>query len=378
MPIYLDYAATTPIDPDVFEAMLPFLKDDFANPASLHQMGQKSRKAVENAREQVANAIGANSKEIIFNAGATESINHVLQSIAHKYPNKKIISSQLEHAATISTLNSLAANGHEVVFLSPDQNAAISPEALLKEIDNNTALVSLMLVNNETGAITDIAKISEIAKSFGALVFSDAVQAFGLQDLNVNKLGVDFLALSGHKIYGPKGVGVLYIRDGLEIDSFVKGGKQERGLRAGTLNTAAIVAMGKASELATKDLEINYKHLSKIQKQFEKELLENILDIEINALNTERSPKQTNIWVKGIDGEALLFTLDLLGVYASAGSACSAGSLEPSHVLTAMGLSKDQAKASIRFSFGKYTFDKETHKAALLFKEAVERCRKFA
>ncbi len=378
MPIYLDYAATTPIDPDVFEAMLPFLKDDFANPASLHQMGQKSRKAVENAREQVAKAIGANSKEIIFNAGATESINHVLQSIAQKYPNKKIISSQLEHAATISTLNSLAANGHEVVFLAPDQNAAISPEALLKEIDNNTALVSLMLVNNETGAITDIAKISEIAKSFGALVFSDAVQAFGLQDLNVNKLGVDFLALSGHKIYGPKGVGVLYIRDGLEIDSFVKGGKQERGLRAGTLNTAAIVAMGKASELATKDLEINYKHLSKIQKQFEEELLENTLDIEINALNTERSPKQTNIWVKDIDGEALLFTLDLLGVYASAGSACSAGSLEPSHVLTAMGLSKDQAKASIRFSFGKYTFDKEAHKAALLFKEAVERCRKFA
>lgn len=378
MSIYLDYAATTPIDSQVFDKMLPYLQADFANPASLHQMGQKSRKAVENAREQIAAAIGAFSKEIVFSAGATESINHVLSSVAKKYPNKKIISSSLEHAATISSLKALAADGHEVVFLEADENGLISPEAVLKEIDNNTALVSLMLINNETGVKTDIAAISKIAKEHDALFFCDAVQGFGLEQIDVNELKLDFLTISGHKIYGPKGAGVLYIKDGLEIDSLIHGGKQERGLRAGTLNTAAIIGMAEASKLAIANLESNYQHLKNLQKQFEKEALENIPNITINGTNAPRSPKQTNIHVQNIDGEALLFTLDLLGVYASAGSACSAGSLEPSHVLTAMGLSKLEAKASIRFSFGKYLTSNDISKAVSLFKKAVERCRKFA
>jgi cysteine desulfurase len=373
--IYLDYAATTPLDPFVLETMLPYFTEDYGNVSSLHGAGQKARRGVENAREQVAAAIGATRKEIVFTSGATEADNQSLRSVAMLKPSGHIITSSIEHAAVLATCRHLETLSHSVTYLQPNQHGEITLDAVAEAIRADTVLIALMRVNNETGIKTDIAAISGLAREKNILVFCDAVQAFGFESLDVNDLGVDLLSLSGHKIYGPKGVGVLYIRDGLELPAFMLGGEQERGFRAGTHNTPGIVGMGRAAELAVQRL-AEVDKLETWRDEFEKQLL-NIEGVKANG-NALRGPKHINVRVADVDGEALLLSLDRLGVCASAGSACAAGSLEPSHVLTAMGLTSEQAKASVRFSLGRGVTKEMLNEAAKRFAEAVERCRVFA
>ena len=249
MRVYLDYAATTPIDIEVFEAMLPYLKGNFANPSSLHTYGQKARNAVEDARAKVAKALGG-SGQVIFTSGATEADNHAIYGAVSKYPKGHILTSQIEHAAVLSTCKHLETKGYEVTYLTPNEQGEITPEAVKSALRDDTILVALMLVNNETGIITDIADISLAVHKTNAWLFCDAAQAFSSIPVNIQELGVDILTISAHKAYGPKGVGVLYLREGLEIPPFLLGGEQERGFRAGTLNTLAIVGMGKTAELS--------------------------------------------------------------------------------------------------------------------------------
>jgi cysteine desulfurase len=379
--IYLDHAATTPLEPLVLEAMLPYLTEHYGNVSSLHQAGQKSRRGVENAREQIADALGATRKEIVFTSGATEADNQAIRSVAQMYPRGHIITSSIEHAAVLATCRYLETLGHPVTYLQPNEQGEITVDAVANAFQSNTVLVVLMHTNNETGVKTDIKSISQLAKQKNVLVFCDAVQAFGFEALNVKDLGVDLLSLSAHKLYGPKGVGVLYVREGLELPAFMLGGEQERGFRAGTHNTPAIVGMGKAAELAMKRLGDvagfdDTRRLEHLRDDFEKKLLE-VEGVQVNGA-APRGPKHCNVRVANVDGEALLLSLDRLGICASAGSACAAGSLEPSHVLTAMGLTPEQAKASVRFSLGHGVTKDMLDEAARRFAEAVERCRVFA
>jgi cysteine desulfurase len=373
MQLYFDYAATTPIDPRVLSAMLPYFQDIYGNPSSLHRAGQRARRAVETAREQLAAAIGATPKEIVFTSGATEADNTVLRAVAARYPKGHIITSALEHAAVLETAKQLAERGYAVTFLKPDRQGDITPEAVDAAFQDNTVLLALMHTNNETGIITDIATIADIAHQRGALVFCDAVQAFGFSPLSVASLKVDMLALSAHKVYGPKGVGALYIREGLELAPYLTGGQQERGRRAGTHNTPAIVGMGEAARLTAESL-AQSAHLARLRGRLETQLL-SIDGVHSNVLSPRRGPKHCNVRVDGVDGEALLMSLDTLGVYVSAGSACAAGSLSPSHVLTAMGLPAASAKASIRLSLGAGVTPEMVDEAAARFAEAVARCR---
>jgi cysteine desulfurase len=375
--IYLDYAATSPVDPLVLEAMLPYFSETFANPSSLHYYGQQARRGLETAREQVATAIKAKAKELIFTSGATEAINQALRMFSAGHPGGHIVTSLLEHKAVLASCEWLEQQGTEVTYLAPNADGLISPEQVQAALKPNTFLVALMLVNNETGVRTDIGAISKLVHTQGAFLFCDAVQAFAYEAVDVEGLGVDMLALSGHKVYGPKGVGVLYLREGLELSPFMLGGEQERGYRAGTHNLASIVGMGKAAELATERFQDDSRKLYALKEGFERQLLE--LDgVSINGHNVPRSAKHSSVRVAGVDGEALLLNLDTLGVAASAGSACAAGSLEPSHVLTAMGLSYEEAKASIRFSLGREISKNTLEQTVELFKQAVERCRVYA
>ena len=374
MNVYLDYAATTPLEPLVLQAMLPALNADYGNPASLHRAGQRARSAVETAREQLAHAINAQPREITFTSGATEADNHALRAYAAKFPGGHIVTSSLEHAAVLSTCRYLETQGWRVTYLAPNARGEITSDAVQAALQPDTFLVALMLVNNETGVVTDISAISQVVHEAGAVLFCDAVQAFGVMDVNVQTLGVDMLALSAHKVYGPKGVGALYVRRGLELPPFLLGGEQERGLRAGTLNVPAIVGFGRAAELAQERLATDPAAIARLRDKLEAHLLK-IDGVSLNAPNAPRSPKHLNVRVAGVDGEDLLMGLDAAGVYASAGSACAAGTLEPSHVLLAMGLSHREAKASIRLSLGRGVTDKMVSFTAKVFAEVVERCR---
>ena len=374
--IYLDYAATTPLEPRVLDAMLPYLREHHANASSLHAAGQRSRRGIEEAREKVAAALGAAPKEIIFTSGATESINQALRSVALKTPKSHIITSAVEHAATLETCHYLETLGHELTYLLPNKTGEILSTQVEAALRPDTCLVALMRVNNETGVRTDIPAISEITKAAGVTLFCDAVQAFGFEQVDVTALGVDMLSVSGHKVYGPKGVGVLYAKAGIELSPLIVGGQQERGFRAGTYNTPAIVGMGVAAQMAAHSAK-DTASLENLRDAFERQLSQ-LEGVSINAEKAPRSPKHSSVRVEGVDGETLLHLLDTLGVQASAGSACAAGSLEPSHVLLAMGLSPQKAKASVRFTIGKGVDAATLSEAAKRFCEAVERCRMFA
>jgi cysteine desulfurase len=372
--IYLDYAATTPLDPAVLAAMQRALAEDFGNPSSLHAYGQRARRAVEAARERVAAAIGAPPRTLTFTSGATEADNQALRSFAALNPGKRIVTSALEHSAVLATCRLLEARGWPVTYLKPNARGEILPEAVAAALGDDTALVALMLVNNETGVLTDIPAISELAHGAGARVFCDAVQAFGSLPIDVDALGVDLLALSAHKAYGPKGVGALFVRSGLELPPLLVGGEQERGLRAGTLNVPAIVGFGEAATLAQERAAEDAREVGALRDLLEALLLQHP-GVRLNAAGAPRGPKHLNVRVEGVDGEDLLMGLDSAGVAASAGSACAAGSLEPSHVLLAMGLSRAEAKASVRFSLGRGVTEAGVRFAAARFAEVVERCR---
>jgi cysteine desulfurase len=369
-----DHAATTPVAVEVLAAMLPYFTDVAGNPSSVHRAGQRARRAIEEARERVAASIGAAPREIVFTSGATEAINLALRGAMSLRPEGRLVSSAVEHAAVLETARDLERLGTEIELLAPDRSGCILRDQVYAAVGGGPALVALMAVNNETGVRTDIAALAPVVRERGALLFCDAVQAFGVEPLDVGELGVDLLSLSAHKVYGPKGVGALYIRSGLELRSLTTGGPQERGLRPGTHNVPAIVGFGVAAEAAAADAESEGARLVGLRSRLERGLLQ-VDGVSVNGGDADRGPKHSNVAVSGVDGETLLLLLDDLGVRVSAGSACAAGSVEPSHVLTAMGLDRELARASVRFSLGRSTDAPTVDAVAERFAEAVLRSR---
>lgn len=354
--IFLDHASTTPVDERVLAAMLPYFSAEFGNPASIHGRGQAARKALEEARERVAEAIGARPRDVIFTSGATEADNQAVMAATVGNSGGLVVSTT-EHPAVLEAARRAAHEGRDVSFVPPAPTGEIplaALEAALKEqaLRDGTALVALMHVNNETGVMSEPAKVAELAHAYGALYLCDAVQGLGVQRVDIGEFGADLLTLSAHKVYGPKGAGALVVRPGLEPRPLLSGGDQERGFRPGTHNLPAIVGFGKAATLAVAQRENEHERLGGVQRAFERAVLE-LPGARLNSVGTARSVKHSNVHFAGVDGEILLMLLDRAGVQASAGSACSAGSVTPSHVLTAMGLSRADAKASLRFSFGK-------------------------
>lgn len=357
--IYLDNAATTAVDPAVLQAMLPYYTEVYGNPSSIHATGRAAHKAVDAARRQVAAAIGAQAQEIYFTAGGSESDNWAIKgaAFAKKGKGSHIITSAIEHHAVLHTCAWLEKQGFRVTYLPVDEYGRVKPGDVEKAVTDETVLISIMMANNEIGTIQPIKAIGEIARAHKILFHTDAVQAVGAIPVNVNELGVDMLSMSAHKFHGPKGVGALYIRKGVRIDSVIHGGAQERGLRAGTENLPGIVGMGKAIELAVAGLDENAARMTALRDKLIDGILERIDDVRVNGHRTERLPNNCNVSIRYIEGEAMLLRLDLAGIAGSSGSACTSGSLDPSHVLLAIGLPHEIAHGSLRLTLGKDTTD---------------------
>jgi len=355
--IYLDYAATTPTDPEVVEAMLPYLSDVFGNPSSIHSFGQEAKAAAEEARDKIAALIGARGEEIVFTGGGTEADNFAIKGIAYANEGKgnHIITTPIEHHAVMETCKFLQGRGFEVTYLPVDGYGLVEPQDVKKAITDKTILISVMHANNEVGTIEPIAEIGKIAREAGIYFHTDAVQAVGHIPVKVDELGVDMLAMSAHKLYGPKGVGALYIRKGTKLISFMHGGEQERRRRAGTENIPAIVGLGKAVEIAQREMDAEAKRLISLRDKLIKGLMGQIEHSCLNGHPTQRLPNNVNVSIEFVEGESMLLNLDLEGIAASTGSACSSSSLEPSYVLLAMGLSHELAHGSLRFSLGRET-----------------------
>ncbi len=350
---YLDYNSTTPIDPRVLEAMLPFLKDNFANPSSTHNFGQSINEKVKQAREQIADFINAEPNELIFTSGATEAINIALKGVAESYSNKgkHIVTVATEHKAVLDTCKDLERKGFEATYLTVKPNGLIDLAELQKAIRPDTVLVSVMYVNNETGVIQPIKEIAKLAHEKGALFMTDATQAIGKIEIDVNDIGIDLLCFSGHKMYAPKGIGALYVRNKTKLSPQIHGGGHEQGLRSGTLNVPGIIALAKACEIASEEMPLNQRNISALRDKLEVELLK-LPNTSLNGDSKNRIYNTTNICFKGQDANVLIGRMKNIAV--SNGSACSSAVVEPSHVLKAMGLSDDEAFASLRFSFGKF------------------------
>ena len=378
--IYMDNAATTSVNPEALEAMLPFLKEDFGNPSTIYSLGKKARKEIEKARALVAQSVGATPKEIIFTSCGTESDNWAIKGTAFaelKKGKNHIITSKIEHHAVLHTVQHLATYGFDVTYLDVDENGLVNPEDVKNAITDKTALVTIMYANNEIGTIEPIEKIGKICREEGVLFHTDAVQAIGHINIDVKKQNIDMLSLSAHKFHGPKGVGALYIKKGVKIETFMEGGAQESGKRAGTENVAGIVALGKAIALACTD--INHKNSDLIQKR--DKLINELLKIEHSRLNGDpvhRLPGNVNISFEGIEGESLLLLLDMAGICASSGSACTSGSLDPSHVLLAIGLAHEIAHGSLRLSFDESNTDKEIDYVITEVNKTVKRLREMS
>ena len=352
--IYLDNAATTAVSPEVLTAMLPYFTECYGNPSSIHSTGRDAHKAVDAARRQVAAAINADPSEIYFTAGGSESDNWAIKGTAFAKRDKgnHIITTAIEHHAVLHTCQWLEKQGFEVTYLPVDENGLVSVEDVEKAITDRTILISVMAANNEIGTIEPIAEIGALARSRGILFHTDAVQAVGAIPLDVKAMNIDMLSMSGHKFHGPKGIGALYIRKGVRLDTLIAGGAQERGKRAGTENLPGIVGIGKAIEIATRDMEANAERLTRLRDKLIQGILENIPDVRLNGHPTRRLPNNVNVSVRYIEGEALLLRLDLAGIAGSSGSACTSGSLDPSHVLLAIGLPHEIAHGSLRLTLG--------------------------
>ncbi len=359
--IYLDYAATTPTHPDVVQAMLPYFSESFGNPSSIYSYGQEAKGAIEEAREKVAVLIGAREDEIVFTSGGTESDNFAIKGTAFAKKDKKnhIITSTIEHHAVLETCHFLERRGFDVTYLPVDEYGLVDPDELKKAITEQTALVSIMHANNEIGTIQPISELAAIASKAGAYFHTDAVQAVGHVPVNVDELGVDMLSMSGHKLYGPKGVGVLYIRKGTRLVPFMHGGGQERNRRGSTENVPAIVGLGKAAELARQEMPEEGPRLTILRDSLIKRILEQIPETRLNGHPQQRLPNNVNVSISYVEGESMLLNLDLEAICASTGSACSSSSLEASHVLLALGLTHEHAHSSLRFTMGKWTTEQD-------------------
>lgn len=352
--IYMDHAATTPVKPEVLETMIPYFTQKFGNASSIYTIGRESKKAIEEAREKVAIALGAQAKEIFFTGSGTEADNWAVKGVA--YANRKkgnhIITTAIEHHAVLHTCQYLESEGFEVTYLPVDEFGLVSPEAVKAAIKPTTILITIMFANNEIGTVQPIAEIGKIAREKGVCFHTDAVQAVGNVNINVEEMNIDLLSMSAHKFYGPKGIGALYIRKGVKIISFLHGGAQERGRRASTENVAAVVGLGKAIELAVKDMDENNRKLLELRDYAIEEIQKRIPFVRLNGDRYKRLPGNINFSFEFIEGESLLLMLDMKGVAASSGSACTSGSLDPSHVLLAIGLPHEIAHGSLRLSLG--------------------------
>ena len=375
--IYLDYAATTPTHPEVVKAMLPYFTSAFGNPSTLYACGQETKGAIEEARVKVADLIGARDEEIVFTSGGTEADNFALKGVA--YANEKkgnhIITTPIEHHAVIETCKFLEGRGFKVTCLPVDGYGLVDPDDVRRAITDETILISVMHANNEVGTIEPIAEIGKIAKEAEIYFHTDAVQAVGRIPVDVDELGVDLLSLSAHKIYGPKGVGALYIRKGTRLSSFMHGGEQEKGRRASTENVPGIVGLGKAAELARQDMSKEVERITCLRDQLIKGLLERIDHIHLNGHPQMRLPNNANVSVDFVEGESMALNLDLEGICVSTGSACSSSSLEPSHVLLAMGLPPEQTHGSLRLTLGRWTTEKEINRVIEVLPPIVAKLR---
>lgn len=374
---YFDHAATTPVDPRVLQKMLPYFTENFGNPNSQHACGRRAAAAVDEARDTVAALIGAKPSEIYFTSGGTESDNWALRGAAHANAErgKHLIVSAVEHPAMISTARELQKEGFEVTFAAVDEFGKVDLQKLKDSIRPDTTFIGVMTANNEIGTIQPLAEISALARERGITFFTDAVQAAGALKLNVKEPAVDMLSFSGHKFYGPKGVGVLYIRSGVRVGKIITGGHQERSMRGGTTNVPGIVGLAEAFRLANEEMAQNNAHVSAIRDRFIARVLREIPYVKLNGHPKDRLPNNANFSFRYIEGESLLFSLDLAGIAVSSGSACSSGSLEPSHVLLATGLPEGLAHGSIRFSFGKENTAEQIDIAVEKLKEIVVRLR---
>lgn len=387
--VYLDHAATTPLSPEVFESMKPYMLEEYGNASSVHQLGRQARVAMEEARERVAACLGAESSEIVFTSGGTEADNLALKGVLQEATSNErtagLVTSAAEHKAVLEPAQRLADEGRPVTILSPDASGTVTPQQVQAAIDDRTALVSLMHTNNEIGVQTDIPAVAEVCHANDVLLHCDAVQAAGLQPLDVDALGVDLLSLSGHKFYGPKGIGVLYVRNGVDLGPLVEGGSQERERRGGTENVPGAIGLAEALERAVANAEERSQRLARLQKR----LIDGLDDavpgryvLNTPIEETPVAPHVVNVAFppegpedEPLDGEMLILNLDMEGVLVSAGSACTSGALEPSHVLTAIGLDRPTASAAVRFSLGAKTTEDHIDYALDKLRDTLRRMR---
>jgi len=375
--VYLDHNATTPTHPEVVKAMLPYYEEVFGNASSIHQFGQQARKAIDKAREKVADFIGAKPEEIVFTSGGTEADNFAIKGVA--YANEKkgnhIITSSIEHHAVLNPCKYLEKQGFQVTYIPVDRYGLFNPDEVKKAVTKETILITIMHANNEVGTIEPIAEIGKIAKEKGICLHTDAVQTVGKIPVDVNELNVDLLSLSGHKIYGPKGIGALYIRKGTRIQPLIQGGHHEKNRRAGTENVPAIVGLGKAIEIAKETMEGESIRLTNLRNKLCSGIGEKIDHVHLNGHPGKRLPNTLNMSFEFIEGESIILSLDMKGIAVSSGSACTSGSLEPSHVLKAMGVDPAIAQGSIRFSLGKDNTEEDINYVLEVLPEIIARLR---
>ncbi len=376
--IYFDHNATTPVDPRVVDAVTAALRDEFGNASSVHSFGQKAKARLDEAREQVAALIGAQPSEVVFTSGGTESDNMALRGVAEWLAptgKRHLVASAIEHEAILATLRQLRKRGWEVTLVPADSRGLVGPDAVDAACTDRTALVSVMLANNEVGTIQDVATIAARARARGILVHTDAVQAVGRIPVDVSVLGVDLLSLSGHKFYGPKGVGALWIRRGTRLLATATGGRQERNRRAGTENVPSIVGLGVAAAIAAESLDADARRIGALRDRLEAGILARVPRTHVNGAGAPRVPTTTNIGFEGIEAESLLIALDLEGIAVSTGSACSSGTLEPSHVLKAMGLPLHDTQNALRISLGRSSTDAQVDRLLEVLPGIVARLR---
>jgi len=375
--IYFDNNATTPVLPEVFDAMRPYFGEHFGNASSIHHHGQETRAAVERSRESVANLLGCRPSEIVFTSGGTEADNLAIFGLTK--PGDHVITSTIEHHAVLNSCKQLEASGCEVTYVPVDGHCLVDPDDVRRALRKNTKLITIMMANNETGVLQPIGKIAKIAAEADVYFHTDAVQAAGKAPINVKQIGCDLLSISGHKMHAPQGVGAVYVRKGTILQPMLYGGSHERSRRAGTENVPGIVALGKAAELAQNALQNgDAADIAALRDRVEKAILDEVEATGINGKGAPRVPNTANIHFDYIDGEALVIALDLKGLAVSTGAACSSGAIEPSHVLTAMGLPPDRARASLRFSLGKQNTPEEVDFALTLVPAAVVRLRELS